>query len=292
MEWWQAVILGIVEGVTEYLPISSTGHLVIAADLLGLKTPEKRAAVDAFSIAVQGGAILAVLSLYWGRVRQMVRGVTAKDAAGLRLLVNLVVAFVPSAVIGLMVHGWVEAHLMATGPVALALALGGLYMMGVDQWREGRFGLPRTPSREKGIEDLTPLNALSIGLMQCVAMWPGMSRSMMTITGGMLVGLRPRAAAEFSFLLGLPTLGAAACFALAKNLYRALAHDEPSMFAMLGATNILIGLVVATASAALAVRWLVSFLNRHGLTPFGWYRLGLAAVLVALSLAGVVKVSA
>jgi undecaprenyl-diphosphatase len=180
---------------------------------------------------------------------------------------------------------------MATGPVALALALGGVYMMGIDQLRQGRFGLPPAGSREKGIEELTPLNALTIGLLQCVALWPGTSRSMMTITGGLLVGLRPRAAAEFSFLLGLPTLGAAALFATAKNLYRALAHDQPSMFQTLGGLNILIGFAVATVSAAAAVRWLVAFLTRHGLTPFGWYRLGLAALLVILSLAGVVKVS-
>lgn len=291
MEWWQAVVLGIVEGVTEYLPISSTGHLVITADLLGLKTPEMQAAVDAFSIAVQGGAILAVLSLYWGRVRQMLRGVFGRDAAGLRLLINLFLAFLPAAVIGLLIHGWIERHLMSTGPVALALALGGVYMMGIDQLKLGRFGLPPSHARDKTIDDLTPLNALTIGIMQCVAMWPGTSRSMMTITGGMLVGLKPKEAAEFSFLLGLPTLGAAACFAVAKNLYRALAKDEPSMFEMLGGANILIGLAVATVSAALAVRWLVAFLNRHGLTAFGWYRLGLAALLVVLSIGGFVKVA-
>jgi len=169
--------------------------------------------------------------------------------------------------------------------------VGGAYMMGIDQLRQGRFGLPPADARGKGIDDLTPLNALTIGLLQCIAMWPGTSRSMMTITGGMLVGLRPRAAAEFSFLLGLPTLGAAAAYAVAKNLYRALANDEPSMFEVLGAPNIIIGLAVATLSAALAVRWLVAFLNRHGLSAFGWYRLALAALLVVLSIGGFVKVA-
>lgn len=290
MEWWQAVVLGVVEGITEYLPVSSTGHLIIAADVMGLTTPENKAAVDAFTIAVQGGAILAVGGLYWKRLVQMFRGVFGRDADGLKLLINLVIAFMPAAVIGVLLKGWIEAHLMATGPVALALALGGFYMIGVDQWRQGRFGLPSFHGQGKEIEQLSPLNALTIGFLQCVAMWPGVSRSMMTITGGMFVGLKPRAAAEFSFLLGLPTLAAASVYALGKNVYGNLANNEPSMFEVLGTTNILIGVAVATVSAAAAVKWLVGFLNRHGLTPFGYYRIALALVLVALSLAGVVKV--
>jgi undecaprenyl-diphosphatase len=291
MEWWQAVVLGVVEGITEYLPISSTGHLIIASDLMGLTTPEKKAAVDAFMIAIQGGAILAVAGLYWPRLVRMFRGVFGKDADGLKLLINIVIAFMPAAVVGVLMKGWIDAHLMATGPVALALALGGVYMIGVDQWRLGRFGLPAFHGQGKEIEQLSPLHALTIGLLQCVAMWPGVSRSMMTITGGLLVGLKPKAAAEFSFLLGLPTLAAASLYALGKNIHANLARNEPSMFEVLGVTNILIGVAVATVSAALAVKWLVGFLNRHGLTPFGYYRIALAAVLVVLSLAGLVKVA-
>ena len=275
MHWWQAVVLGVVEGITEYLPISSTGHLIIAAALLGLDEPSVKGAVDAFNIVIQGGAILAVLGLYRGRVAQMIRGVMGKDPAGLRLLVNLAVAFVPAALLGVLLDDWIEGVLFFPGPVAAALLIGGVYMLGLEQWREGRFSTPRPRSAEREVEDLTPRGALVIGLMQCVAMWPGMSRSMMTITGGVIVRLRPAAAAEFSFLLGLPTLGGACVYKLAKNAMRAgtVGADgevQRGMFELLGGTAVALGLVTATISAMVAVRWLVAFLNRHGVSPLGW----------------------
>lgn len=287
----QAIILGIVEGVTEYLPISSTGHLILVAALLGLDSPERKSAVDAFNIVVQGGAILAVLGLYRARVAQMIRGLLGRDAAGARLAVNLVVAFLPAAGVGVLIDDIIEAHLFYPGPVITALVVGGLYMIGLDQWRQGRFSMPRPRSAELEIEDLTPRQALVIGLMQCVAMWPGTSRSMMTITGGMVAGLRPAAAAEFSFLLGLPTLGAACLYKLAKDLARAgevgpNGEVHRSMFELLGAAPVVLGLVTATVSAALAVKWLVGFLNRHGLSPFGWYRIVLGVVLLGLIAGG------
>ncbi|MBC7771140.1 MAG: undecaprenyl-diphosphate phosphatase, partial [Pyrinomonadaceae bacterium] len=227
MEWWQALILGLVEGITEYLPVSSTGHLIIVSSLLGLgdpANPDHKAAIDAFNIVVQGGAILAVLGLYWPRVVQMLRGLTGKDPAGFRLMVNLFVAFLPAAFLGLLLHKWIEKHLFFTGPVVGALIVGGIYMMFIEQWRLGRFG--RGPTRGiggkgLGIEDITLGKALFIGLLQCFGLWPGTSRSMMTITGGIITGLRPSAAAEFSFLLGLPTLGAATVYSLYKNLSQA-----------------------------------------------------------------------
>jgi undecaprenyl-diphosphatase len=282
LELWHAIILGLVEGITEYLPISSTGHLILAAAALGLDTPEKKAAVDAFNIVIQGGAILAVLGLYRARVVQMLRGLLGRDASGLRLVVNLLVAFVPAAVLGLTLEKWIEARLFYVGPVAAALGLGGVYMLALDRWYAERkvAGEPPGGNGEQEVTDLNLRQAAAIGLLQCIAMWPGVSRSMMTITGGYLVGLRPKAAAEFSFLLGLPTLGGACVYKLTRNIVEARAAGEENLFEALGWVPVLAGIAVAAVSAALAVRWLVGFLNRHGLAPFGWYRLALCGAMV------------
>ncbi|HTO54790.1 MAG TPA: undecaprenyl-diphosphate phosphatase [Myxococcota bacterium] len=264
---WQAVVLGLVEGITEYLPISSTGHLILVESLLGLGGEDTKPALDAFSIVIQGGAILAVLGLYFQRVLSMLRGVLGSDPTGLRLLLNLLVAFVPSVVVGLPLDKWIERHLFHPLPVLLTLAAGGLFMIVYDR---------RLRSGTRTIDELDWRHALGIGALQCLALWPGTSRSMVVIVGGLLFGLRPRDAAEFSFLLGLPTLGGACA-------YKAL--KEHHAIAQLGVTPVAIGIAVAAISAALAVRWLVSFLNRRGLAPFGWYRLALsAALLVCLGL--------
>ncbi|MEZ6234419.1 MAG: undecaprenyl-diphosphate phosphatase [Phycisphaerales bacterium] len=324
MEWWQAAILGLVEGITEYLPISSTGHLVIASSLMGLdEDPAQKAAVDAFNIVIQGGAILAVLGLYWPRVLRMLKGLLGKDAGGRRLLVNIVIAFLPAAILGPLLDNWIESRLMSVGPVVGALVVGGVAMIvldrlhrrpqvsvtgddagtgdnpretdsvgSVDKPKRKTESEPASDPRPDGldIDALTWRHALFIGLLQCVAMWPGTSRSMMTIVGGVLVGLKPKQAAEFSFLLGLPTLGGACVFKLAKNLWQARQPEHQSIFEMLGVAPILIGLAVATVSAALAVRWLVAFLGRHGLEPFGWYRIGLGIVLGVLVAIGLVSI--
>jgi undecaprenyl-diphosphatase len=291
MTWWEAVILGLVEGITEYLPVSSTGHLILTAALLGLDGPEVKRSVDAFNIVIQGGAILAVLGLYWPRVKQMMVGglglvrIGKGDPAGLRLGIQLFVAFLPAAVLGVLFNDWIEARLFHAWPVLGALAGGGVYMILLDRWRR-----KTDREHELEIEGLTIPKALFIGFMQTAAMWPGTSRSMMTITGGVLVGLKPRAAAEFSFLLGLPTLGGACVYSLYKNITESEKLGEPNMIELLGWTPVLVGLVVATVSAAIAVRWLVGFLNTHGLAPFGWYRLVLCAVLGGLMLAGIVTI--
>lgn len=289
MEWWQAIILGLVEGVTEYLPVSSTGHLILASALMGLDEPEKKAAVDAFNIVIQGGAILAVLGLYWPRVKQMLFGLVGRDPKGLRLALLLFVAFLPAAILGVLFDDWIEARLFFAGPVLLALALGGVYMIVLDLWQKRRHR-EHPDAETPDITDLTFAQAVIIGLLQCVAMWPGTSRSMMTITGGILVGLRPRQAAEFSFLLGLPTLGGATVYKLAKNVKEAHDTGGDNLFEQLGVLPVAIGLVVATISAAIAVKWLVSFLNRHGLAIFGYYRLVLCAVLGAAILLGYVSI--
>lgn len=294
MEWWQAVILGLVEGVTEYLPVSSTGHLIIASSLMGLDTPADKAAVDAFNIVIQGGAILAVLGLYWPRVMQMFRGLVGRDEAGRRLLVHLFIAFLPAAVLGVLLDDLIEAHLFRTGPVLAALALGGVWMIWLDRRHGGTHARRRDGGEEPAeqgltVDGLTWRQALLIGLFQCVAMWPGTSRSMMTIAGGVTLGLRRKDAAEFSFLLGLPTLGGACVYKLAKNLNQSHDAGAPNLFEQLGVVPVVLGVVVATASAALAVKWLVAFLTRHGLAAFGWYRLALCAVLGALAMASVVR---
>ncbi|MCL4220973.1 MAG: undecaprenyl-diphosphate phosphatase [Phycisphaerales bacterium] len=283
-----AAVLGLVEGITEYLPISSTGHLIIASALMGLDSPqEQKAAVDAFNIVIQGGAILAVLGLFRQRVLQMILGVLGRDRAGLKLAINIIVAFLPAAVLGVLLDDWIDAHLFYAGPVLGALLLGGVFMIGIDRWKI-------RPQREnselvtgRDIAEMTWIDALVIGLLQCVAMWPGTSRSMMTISGGVLVGLKPRQAAEFSFLLGLPTLGGACVYKLAKDV----TGDGPHMFEVIGPLPMIVGIVVATLSAAVAVKLLVGFLTRHGLTVFGIYRILLCAVLGALWWTGAVNIS-
>ncbi len=292
LELWQALVLGVVEGVTEYLPISSTGHLILAKSLMGLDDDRAmRQATNDFAIIVQGGAILAVVGLYWPRCVQMVRGLLGRDAAGFRLFVNLVVAFLPSAVVGLVLDTWIERHLFGVGPVLVALLGGAIYMFFMERWRRGQFGLRPFHATAPEITDITLLQAFKVGLLQCVALWPGTSRSMMTIAGGLLCGLRPRQAAEFSFLLGLPTLLAATLYKLAKNLYTSHAQGVPNVFEQLGGTAALAGVLAAAVSAAVAVKWLVGFLNRRGLAPFAWYRVALCVILGVLAWRGVVQIS-
>lgn len=280
-----ALILGVVEGITEYLPISSTGHLILTNKVLGLdaETPltdeagnpildgdgnvyTLKAAADAYAIIIQLGAILAVVVLYWRRVTSILVGFLGRDPAGFRLGLNLLVAFLPAAVLGLLFDSLIEEMLFAPGPVAFALAAGAILMFVVEARRRP------TPDETAGMDlhQLSFKKCLAVGFLQCVAMWPGTSRSMMTIVGGYLVGLRPARAAEFSFLLGLVTLSAAAG-------YRILT-DGPTMVQALDVGPVLFGCFVAFVAAVLAVRWLVSFLTRRGLSLFGWYRLGLAVL--------------
>jgi undecaprenyl-diphosphatase len=280
----QAIILGLVEGITEYLPISSTGHLIITTAWLGLsEPPEMKRAVDAYSIVIQGGAILAVLGLYWSRVLQMLKGLAGRDQAGRRLAINLIISFLPAAVLGLLLADVIESWLFYPEPVIAALALGGGIMLYLKKWQRRFFhdaDLESTADAHTyvDLEHLTWRRALIIGLAQCLAMWPGTSRSMTTIVGGMFVGLRPKDAAEYSFLLGLPTLGGACIYRGAKNLM----GDGPDMIEVLGTQAVVIGFVAATVSAALAIKWLVGYLSKHGVALFGWYRIGLALVVLIM----------
>jgi undecaprenyl-diphosphatase len=224
-----------------------------------------------------------VLGLYRARVAQMARGVAGRDAEGRRLLGRIALAFLPAALLGPVLDDAIESHLFHAAPVLLALLLGGVWMIWLDRRRD--------PHAGGELEALTVRAALGIGLFQCVAMWPGTSRSMMTIAGGVLLGLRAPAAAEFSFLLGVPTLGAACAFKLAKNLLGAWQGEGETLFAALGAGPVALGFAVAAVSAVVAVRWLVAFLQRHGLAPFGWYRVALALVLGALAATGTLSLA-
>jgi undecaprenyl-diphosphatase len=256
-----AAILGLVEGLTEYLPVSSTGHLILAAHWLGLNGE----AINAFDIVIQAGAIAAVLGIYRGRVAQMLKGLVGRDTAGRTLLVNIVVAFLPALVAGALFGSVVKERLFFPQPVAAALAAGGLVMIALDVTLRRRREASGRP-----LEGLTIPGALAIGLLQCLALWPGTSRSLVTILAGLLVGLTPAAAAEFSFLLALPTLGAA-------TAHDALGHGA-ALLQVVGPASLAIGLVVAAVSAAIAVKGFVAGLVRFGLVPWGVYRIALAAV--------------
>ena len=236
---FEAIVLGLVEGVTEFLPVAPRATSSWSESLLGTARRIDSGSLAAFTIIIQGGAIVAVLYLYGHRVRQIAMGVLHADPAGVRLARNLAIAFVPSAVVGLAVGHLVTERLFAPGPVLAALAIGGL---------------------------------------QCLALWPGTSRAMVTILAGVAVGMERRDAAEFSFLLGLPTLTGACGYATVKSI----SAGGASAFASLGITPLVVGIGVATVSAVVGVRWLVRFLGHHGLAPFGWYRIVLTAVLALL----------
>jgi len=279
----EAIILGLVEGITEYLPISSTGHLILTKSALGLSGTAEESAIDAFIIVVQGGAILAVLGLYRTRVLQMIQGLFGKNQAGRKLLVNLLIAFSPAVILGPLLDDKIEEYLFKPIPVIVALAGWGVVMILLGPWQRKIYHT-KTDSDQANvknfidIEHLTWRKALIIGLLQCVAMWPGTSRSMMTIVGGMFVGMKPKHAAEFSFLLALPTLGGACVYRGLKNVLA----DGPNMFEVLGTTSFIAGVIAATLAAAISVKWLVSYLQKHGVALFGWYRIALSFVFAIL----------
>lgn len=267
MNWWQALVLGIVEGITEYLPVSSTGHLLLVQRLFGIGGSE---ASEAFAICIQAGAIAAVLGLYRQRLFAMWAGVRGQNPAGRTLAVHLVAAFVPAAVLGFVLQKVLKKYLFGGNawglwPVVAAWFVGGVAILAVNVYRRRRQESDRP---RFDLEGLTVRMSLVIGVSQCLALWPGTSRSLVTIVGGILVGLRMRAAVEFSFLLGLLTLGAA-------TSYDALKHGR-EMLAAYGPLPLALGFVAAWLSAVLAVKWMVAYLNRHGLEVFGWYRIALA----------------
>lgn len=267
MNTLDVVILGLVEGLTEYLPVSSTGHLLVVQHLLGGGGGE---AENAFAVVIQAGAILAVLGLYRARVRQAVMGVLGRDPAGRDFARDLLVAFAPAVVIGGLFNNAIERVLFGLWPVATAWIVGGAVILGTQKWINRREGLP--------LEALGWRRALVVGLMQCLAMWPGTSRSFATILGGRLVGLTLAASVEFSFLLGVLTLGAATALKLVKN--GAVLLDT------YGAVNLAVGLVVAWLSAVVSVKWMVRWLQTRSLAIFGYWRILAGLGVIGLMLAG------
>ena len=280
MTVFDAIILGLVEGVTEFLPVSSTGHLILVDLLLGLHVRVDRESAAAFTIVVQGGAILAVLWLYPHRVGQLATGIWHAGSGGRRLAMNLAIAFVPAAVLGVALGDIITEHLFGPAPVLAALLCGGALMIASDRWQRHRAsrGAPRL-----GLDDLSVRGALAIGASQCAALWPGTSRSMVTMLAAVALGMDRRDAAEFSFLLGLPTLTAACAYSAAEAAYA----GNVRVLMTLGSASMVTGLIVATVSAVVSIRWMVSFLGHRGFAPFGWYRIFLSVGLGFLFLAGV-----
>lgn len=280
MNGWKAAVLGVVEGITEYLPISSTGHLLVASDLLGLGTSDEDiAAANTYAIAIQFGAILAVAGLFWKRFRDMLLGLVGRSESGRHLLVVLVVAFAPAAVLGLLFDDLIEERLFAPWPIVASWLVGGLLILGLEQ----RGLIPRSPEAVHPDRDpllaITVRQAFIIGMVQTIAMWPGTSRSLMAILGALLVGVGMAAAVEFSFLLGFVTLTAASVYSLAS--------DGGALVDQFGLVDPLIGLVFAFVSAVLAIKWMIGYLQRHSLAIFGWYRIFAATITGGLIVTGV-----
>jgi undecaprenyl-diphosphatase len=257
----KALVMGIVEGLTEFLPISSTGHLILAGSLLGMH--DEKAKV--FDIVIQTGAMLAVVWEYRRKFLGVARGLLT-DRAAQRFVINLAVAFMPAALLGLAFGGPIKSHLFHPVPVAIAFIAGAFVII----WVEGR----RNRVRIENVDDMTWIDALKIGVAQAFALIPGTSRSGATIIGGMLFGLSRRAATEFSFFLAVPTLVLAGGYDLVRNRHLLDAADI-APFA--------VGFVASFASAFLCVRWLLRYIGTHDFTAFAWYRIifGVAVLLTA-----------
>lgn len=280
MPLWQAVIMGVVEGVTEYLPVSSTGHLILTERALGVEDGE---GAKAYAVVIQSGAILAVLGLYSRRVKSATLGLLGRDESGKKLAINLIAAFIPVMILGLTLNKFIKAYLFGMAPTSFAWFAGGALILMLSWRKPGEKSMfpPLDDSRGFELEELPVRSAVIIGLWQAVAMWPGTSRSLVTILVGVFVGLKLRAALEFSFLLGVITLTAATVHDAYKS-HAALTSE-------VGVPAIVVGLITSWIAAALAVKWLVGYLQKHGLEIFGYYRVGLALVVVILMMLGIVK---
>ena len=263
----QALILGIVEGLTEFLPVSSTGHLILAGDLLGFNDDRGKL----FEIVIQTGAILAVCWEYRAKIGSVVGGL-GSDRDAQRFAANLVIAFLPLAILGLIFGKTIKAHLFQPIPVALAFILGGVFIL----WAEKRKHVVRVQS----VDDLTWQDALKLGFAQALALIPGTSRSGATIIGGLFFGLSRKAATEFSFFLAIPTLIVAGLYELWNE--RALLNaDDLGMWA--------VGFVAAFVSAFLCVRWLLRYISSHDFSFFAWYRIAFGLVVIGTAYSGVVN---
>ena len=254
----KALILGVVEGLTEFLPVSSTGHLILAGDLLDFNDERGKL----FEIVIQSGAIMAVVWEYRLRFAGVLRGL-GRDPLANRLVLNLAIAFMPLAVLCLLFKKTIETHLFKPLPVALAFIVGAFFIL----WAERR----KHTVRVESVDDMSPVDALKMGLAQMAALIPGTSRSGATIIGGLFFGLSRKAAAEFSFFLAVPTLFAATVYSLYKKR-ELLSFDDVGMW--------VVGFIAAFVSAFLCVRWLLRFISHHDFTPFAWYRIAFGIVVL------------
>ena len=260
----KAAIMGVVDGLTEFLPISSTGHLILAGALLGFDDAKAKV----FDIAIQTGAIFAVILVYWERIRATVAALPTQRQAQ-RFALNVLIGFLPAVVLGLLLGKAIKAHLFTPVVVASTFIVGGFIIL----WAERR---QQAAVRIQSVDEMGPLDALKVGLVQCLAMVPGTSRSGATIIGGMLLGLSRKAATDYSFFLAIPTLIGAGVYSLYKERALLSAADVP-LFA--------VGLVFSFISAWLCVRWLLRYISSHSFVPFAWYRIvfGLVVLLTAWS---------
>jgi undecaprenyl-diphosphatase len=261
-----AIILGIVEGLTEFLPISSTGHLILAGSLLNF-TGER---ANVFHIAIQTGAILAVIGVYWTKLRETAISLP-RSAVSRRFVMNVAVAFAPAVVLGLLFGKAIKQHLFNPVAVAVALVLGGLVILWAERMRRA------TPARVNRVEDLSLLDAFKVGMLQCLALLPGTSRSGATIIGGMVTGLSRPVATEFSFYLAIPTLIGAGAYSLYKERDLLFLSDVPLF---------LVGLLFSFLSAWLCIRWLLRYVASHDFVPFAWYRIVFGLIILLTAWAG------
>ena len=263
--------MGIVEGLTEFLPVSSTGHLILAGSLIGFDEARVHSA-KLFDIVIQAGAIFAVVLVYRQRVGAALRGVVSGDPMQRRFVVNVLIAFLPAAVLGVLFNAAIKAHLFTPLVVASTFILGAFVIL----WAERR---PASVVRIRSVDELTPLDALKVGFAQSLALVPGTSRSGATIIGGMLFGLSRQAATEFSFFLAIPTLIGASVYSLWKARHELSTADLPLL---------VVGTVVSFVVAIVVVRWLLRYVSTHTFVPFAWYRIVFGVVVLATAWSGLV----
>ncbi len=266
----KAAVMGVVEGLTEFLPISSTGHLILAGALLGFDDDKAKV----FDIAIQTGAIFAVILVYWAKIRDTVLALPSERQAQ-RFALNVLIAFLPAVILGLLFGKAIKAHLFTPVVVASTFILGGFLIL----WAERRQARNPAVARIHDVDEMTPLDALKVGLAQCLAMIPGTSRSGATIIGGMLLGLSRKAATEFSFYLAIPTLIGAGVYSLYKERALLSLADLP----LFG-----VGLVVSFLSAWLCIRWLLRYIASHSFAGFAYYRIVFGVVVLATAWTGAV----
>jgi undecaprenyl-diphosphatase len=272
----KAAVLGLVEGITEFLPISSTGHLILAGALLDFNGPQAKV----FEIAIQTGAMFAVVWEYRERLGRTVAGI-GHDPVARRFAANVAIAFLPAVVFGLLLGGWVKANLFSPVPVAAALVVGGVAILWIERRHKRLYGARDLEggriARVETVDDMSALDALKVGLLQCLALFPGTSRSGATIIGALLLGFSRKASTEFSFYLGIPTLMGAGAYSVWKQRELLRWEDLP-MFA--------VGTAVAFASALLCIRWLIRYVSTHDFVPFAWYRIVFGGVILLGAWAG------